>query len=107
MDIKRTGTFSNIEFHAESGDILGMELRIVRIRSGYVGMLQICEGGPGDIIMVEPKFTGDKLHFLIQHKWYNGSFDGVIENDGVRGQFTFSSNVGEMKFMPRTKSYWD
>lgn len=105
--VKRTGTFSSINFNKESGDLVGVELRIITTRTGYVGMLQICEGGAGNLIVVHPKFVGNKIHFDVNKDIYNGSFDGVININGIHGRFIFSGNRGEMEFFPRKKSYWD
>jgi hypothetical protein len=44
---KRTGTFSDLEYHEGPGDITGVEIRIVETNGGYQGTVQIAEGGPG------------------------------------------------------------
>jgi len=106
-EIKYTGTFSSITYNEESGDLSGIELRIIFTKKGYSGMLQICEGGAGNLIIVQPTIEKGNIRFSIADKLYSGGFDGFIRADGIHGKFTFSGNVGSVEFLPRKKSYWD
>jgi len=63
---KITGTYTNMYFNREGGDLLGEELKIVRTRKGYQGALQVAEGGPGELIVVDIKLTGNKIEFAVQ-----------------------------------------
>lgn len=105
--VKYTGTFSSIAYNDESGDLSGVELRIIVTKKGYVGTLQICEGGAGNLIVVHPTIEKGSIRFAIADTLYGGSFAGSIQEDGIHGKFTFSGNVGAMEFFPRKKSYWD
>jgi hypothetical protein len=41
-----TGTYSNLYFNREAGDLLGVELRIAATRNGYQGVLQLLKACP-------------------------------------------------------------
>lgn len=105
--IKYTGTFSNLAYHEETGDLLGVELRIVYTRAGYKGILQIAEGGAGDLIIVSPIIKGDKISFTINHAPYNSVFNGTISNDDITGYFIYKNGVKSKEELPRKQSYWD
>ena len=106
--IKYTGTFSSLEYNEEGGDLLGVELRIVYTDKGYQGMLQIAEGNISTVMIVSPKFTGEKITFLIDSsETYKSTFEGVIDNEKIVGKIKFYTG-GEMQLrLPRKKSYWD
>jgi hypothetical protein len=43
-EVRPTGAFSILHFHAEGGDLLGAEVKILLTRNGYQAALQIAEG---------------------------------------------------------------
>src|SRR2546425_3338582 len=63
--LKYTGTFSNLEYNQEGGDLLGMEIKIVPTKKGYQGALQIAEGGPSELMVVDVFFEKDNVKFEI------------------------------------------
>ena len=64
--IRRTGTFSTFEYNKEGGDVLGVEIRIVRTRTGYQAVVQFAEGEPGDLIVAPVTFEGQKVRLVIK-----------------------------------------
>lgn len=106
--VKRTGTFSNLVGHSESGDLLGAEIRIVYSDTGYQAMLQIAEGGAGIPVLVPVSFESHRVKFQIPDSHaYAGSFEGQVDLKSLRGILRFKSDA-EMKIdLPRKKSYWD
>ena len=50
---KITGTYSDLRPHKKTGDILGVEIRIVYAGKGYQGTIQIAEGWPSDLILIK------------------------------------------------------
>jgi hypothetical protein len=103
-----TGTYSNMYFNQEGGDLLGDEVRIVAASGGYQGALQFAEGEPGDLIVVPVTVTGNRISFAIpDSSAYPGRFDGAIENGHLKGEFRFKNGGSEKVELPRGKSYWD
>ncbi|KKM94132.1 hypothetical protein LCGC14_1201350, partial [marine sediment metagenome] len=49
----RTGTFSDMEQNANTGDIAGCEVRIVVSDEGYSGTIQCSNAWPGKLLMLE------------------------------------------------------
>jgi len=65
-----TGTFSNLRYHRETGDLSGVEVKIVPARGGqgrlrYQGALQIAEGGPSESMVVDVTVQRNKISFQI------------------------------------------
>lgn len=105
--VKLTGTFSDLRYSREAGDLLGHELQIVVTNAGYEGAYQVSEGEPSKLMLVEIKFQGDRISFTVPTGIYAGSFAGVIDAKGITGTFTYKSGATEKINLPRRKSYWD
>lgn len=106
--IKYTGTFSSLKYHSESGDLLGVELRIAYTKSGYQATVQIAEGVPEVLILVPVFFDKQKVRFEIPDpSSYAGGFEGRIDTYGISGVLKFKSG-GQMELrLPRKNSYWE
>jgi hypothetical protein len=103
-----TGTYGNMYYNSEGGDLIGDELKIVNTKQGYQGVLQISEGAPEPLILVDVKLTGTNISFSIPDSSpYAGSFDGKIENGLLRGEFHFKSGGADKVELKKGKSYWD
>ncbi len=105
---KVTGTYTNMHFNKEGGDLLGQELKIVLTRKGYQAALQFAEGGAGELIIVEINIEGEKISFVIPDSYADaGQFSGTIQNGVIRGLFRFKGGGEERAELKRGKSYWD
>ena len=103
-----TGTYSNLAFNSEGGDLIGMELRIAVTRNGYQGVLQFAEGVPEDLILVDLQVKGQQIQFVIpESSRYAGSFSGVVRNGVLTGHFKYKNNRAEDIVLKKGKSYWD
>lgn len=103
-----TGTYTNMYYNRESGDVLGEEIKIVVAEDGYQGVLQFAEGVPLDLIVVDVKAVGNKIGFSIpDSSVHAGEFNGAIEEGVLKGEFRFKSGGVEQVRLPRGKSYWD
>ena len=106
-EIKKTGTYSNMEYNDEGGDLLGEEIRIVYTTSGYQGAIQFSGGEPSQLILVDITFHSDSLLFNIPTSGYKGFFKGKLSKGGIEGVLKFFKK-GEKKIsLKRGKSYWD
>ena len=105
---KITGTYTNMYFNREGGDLLGEELKIVRTRKGYQGALQVAEGGPGELIVVDIKLTGNKIEFAVPDTHPDAcQFSGTLNVGVIRGEFQYKTGSTEKVTLKKGKSYWD
>jgi hypothetical protein len=103
-----TGTYSNLYFNSEGGDLLGVELRIAATRNGYQGVLQFAEGVPEDLILVDLQVKGQEIQFVIpESSPYAGSFSGVVRNGVLTGHFKYKNIGAQDIVLKKGKSYWD
>ncbi len=106
---KLTGTFSDLAYHDEAGDLLGTEIRIVRTREGYQAAVQIAEGSPSALYLTDATFRENQIAFTLKEagQYSGGTFNGTIAPTGLTGSLKFPSG-GEMKLnLKRGRSYWD
>lgn len=106
----RTGFFSNIKYHPESGDLSGIELYIAVIPKGYyTGALYLCEGGCSPVQAIKPMFNGDNITFEYMYEDdVKMIFKGVVDKNGVSGGFYLPGydHVDELR-LKRGESYWN
>jgi hypothetical protein len=103
-----TGTYTNMYFNKEGGDVLGEEIKIVHTRSGYQGALQFAEGEPEELVIVEVKVNGANIVFPIPDSDpHAGEFSGTVTNEVLQGEFRFKSGGREKVELRKGKSYWD
>lgn len=108
--VRYTGTFSSLTYNKESGDLLGAELKIVPVRNGYQGVLQIAEGGSSPLMLVDVSFHKNKVTFTIPTNYtpYGGGiFNGTIDTRHIRGVLKFKNGAETELTLPRKHSYWD
>jgi len=103
-----TGTYTDMSFNEEGGDVLGEEIKVVYTSSGFQGALQFAEGVPEALIVVDVNVTGNRISFVIlSASSYAGEFNGTVENGVLKGEFRFKTGVSEKVSLKRGKSYWD
>ena len=106
---KPTGLFGRLEFHKESGDVTGLEIFIMRGRSGYVAVVQIAEGVPNDPVVVPLKVDGTVLSFETRSGKETLRYRGTVRSDGLYGKFdndAFSDRTDGSFLLRRGRSYW-
>jgi hypothetical protein len=99
-----------LTYHQEGGDLLGAEIKVVLTRKGFQGALQIAEGGPSPLMVVDVLFDKDQVKFKIPESYslYGGGlFEGKIDSKGLSGAFTFRGVKGDKEILLRGCSYWD
>jgi hypothetical protein len=104
------GTYTNITYIEEADDVVGYELKIVPAKENkYEGALQIAEGVPSDVMVVDVQAKGNKITFVIPPKYkpFDGQFSGAVEKDVLKGEFRFNSGASDKVALKRGKSYWD
>ena len=99
-----TGTFTDMRYHRESGDVLGTEVSIVYSRQGYYAVYQSSEGEPGVPVVVPAKVEGTSLQFDVPAATDSrGRFTGTFDAAGLTGTFAGSQERVDLK---RSASYW-
>jgi hypothetical protein len=107
-----TGTFSSLEYSREGGDLLGTEIKIVATKKGYQGALQIAEGGPSNLMLVQVAIDNDNVRFEIpndpNYRPYAGwKFEGKIDDKSLKGNFSIGAKKADSETLTRKCSYWD
>jgi hypothetical protein len=104
-----TGTYTDMYYDKESGDLLGEELKIVLTQGAqYQGVLQFAEGEPEDLIVVDIDVAGTTISFSIpDNDIHAGRFTGTIAGNVLRGQFRFKKGGVQNVALRKGKSYWD
>jgi len=104
-----TGTYTNMYFNQEGGDLLGEELRIVAVSGGYQGTFQVAEGEPENLVLVDIKTDGTNITFSVPAVYLeSGTFAGTMQNGVIKGNFRRpDGSAGETITLKRGKSYWD
>lgn len=107
--IRITGTFSDLYYHEEAGDLLGFEIRIVLTRNGYEGTFQAAQGGPESLILLKNiSVKGNTLEFKIPADFsWAGEFIGKISKNRLTGTLTLNNGNKIALVLKRGKSYWD
>ena len=104
-----TGTYTNMYYNEEGGDVLGKELKIVVTQGGqYQGALQFAEGEPEGLLIVNIEVTGNKIRFAVaEGEAHAGRFSGTISSKAIQGEFRYANGTVEKVVLKRGKSYWD
>src|SRR6266446_9195581 len=109
--VRVVGTYTNLRYSTGSGDLAGVEIKIVPARGrGFQGALQIAEGEPSELMVVEVSVEKNKISFRIPNSYPiygGGTFEGVIEAAAIRGHFTFGEAANEEMSLKRERGYWD
>ncbi len=103
-----TGTYSNFTYNEEAGDLNGVEIRLIRTRTGIKGVIQFAEGGAGDVVLVNVITDGARLRFDLPSGFQpDGAFEGLVSKKGIDGTLLHKGGTPEHLVLPRTQSYWD
>jgi hypothetical protein len=106
---KPTGLFGRLAYSKESGDVAGLEVFIMKGRSGYVAVLQVAEGVPEDPVVVPVKLDGEVVTFEMPSGKETLRYRGAVRPDGLYGRFdndAFSDRADGFFLLRRGRSYW-
>ena len=106
---KPYGTFSDLRFDEQSGDISGVEIRIVPVgEKKFQAAVQIAEGEAGELMVCDVTIEGRSVRFTIDKKYkFAGTFEGTFSIAELEGRLTFSGGRFMKLKLPRAKSFWD
>ena len=101
--VKLTGTFSNLEYNEEGGDLLGSEVFIFFAGEHWV-LYQESIGEPVEPSLVRAKVNGDSIEFTVPDiGGAKKTFKGKITKTHLIGKFSGSKAAVKLA---RKKSYW-
>lgn len=106
-EVKVTGTYSNLTYNKESGDLGGTEISILFGAQAHYAVVQCAEGEPGVPIVVKIHVDGLKVSFAVPKNSGSGcpeaAYVGTVSAAGLMGQF---SGFGSPELLQRKNSYW-
>ena len=103
-----TGTYSSLEYIAEAGDVVGVEITVIYSDSGYFALVQCAEGSPGAPQLIPVTVEGSTISFSLPPQADSDcpatNFLGSISKRGLTGTFKDNDWPG---FLKRRRSYWE
>lgn len=106
--VKLPGTYSSLAYHAESGDLIGYEVRLIPTNQGTKAVVQVAEGDAGRIYIVDIVEASGMVQFDVPlASGLRSRFNGKITHSGLKGTITHHSGEKEDLFLKRTTSYWE
>ena len=106
-----TGTFSNLTYLEEEGDVTGMEITIIPSGSAgnysYHALIQIAEGEPAAPQLVPVNYDGQRLLIVFNYPGAGGvTFEGKLSGTSLSGNLTGTQFASTKYVLPRKASYW-
>ena len=102
-----TGTYSDLRYMDETGDLIGEELKIVYTSKGYKGILQVSSGYPLVPFIIDVQIKGNAINYsFVGQEVSKTDFHGFITKEGIDG-IERTPGITMNVNMKRTKSYWD
>lgn len=102
-----TGTYTNMAYNEEGGDLLGWEMQLIPSKNGYKAVVQFAEGAEPDIALVDVTVSGAQVHFVLPASFFPPlEFDGTVSPTGLEGNFKSKDGSLEHLVLPRRPSYW-
>jgi hypothetical protein len=106
------GTFSNLHYIAQTGDVVGTEITIIPQYKTAYAIFQCSEGAPSDPFLVPVSINGNQIQFTVhsRDKSCEGTFIGTITTRGMT-IVAQSDNKGQKapeagELLLRRASYW-
>jgi len=90
--INATGTFSNMFYDKDTGDVSGYEVVIEFSGAEYSGTYRFAEGEPTKPVFIKPNIENEMISFSFEFPFkgiygeqYKGQFVGSFNNKGISG----------------------
>jgi hypothetical protein len=106
------GTFSNLHYIDQTGDVVGTELTIIPQYQTAYAIFQCSEGSPSDPVFVPVTINGNQIQFTVhsRDKSCDGVFTGTMTARGLKlvaqseNKSPKASEASEL--LSRRASYW-
>jgi len=107
----RTGVYSNMRFNEDGGDLLGIEIWLLRSGNEYVVVFQSSEGAPTLPVVADALIENGALTFTVPAgNPYSGStFTGYFSSKRLDGKFNsgqLAPDGNSMIHLTLGRSYW-
>lgn len=106
--VRVPGTYSNLEYNEDGGDLAGVELKIIPLERAYQGALIVSEGEPQPMVLVDVIVRGDEVSFEVPGEdgvaW---RFAGRITSTGLLGKISYAEGGVADVSLQRQCGYWD
>jgi hypothetical protein len=106
------GTFSNMHYIAQTGDVVGTEITIIPQYQTAYAIFQCSQGAPSDPVFVPVSINGNQIQFTVhsRDKSCDGVFTGTITARSLK-LVAQSENKGQKaseaaELLSRRASYW-
>ena len=101
---KVSGTFSSLEYHAESGDLVGWEVTLIPQADGsYFALVQVAEGQAPQVFTGRAIATGATIRITVEGK---GPLAGTYVGTVTTAEIQLKTPVGDSERLKRKRSYW-
>lgn len=105
--VKLAGTYSSFTYNEEGGDVLGYEVRIAPTSHGFQAIIQVAEGAPGLLHVVDVVQKGDLIKFDVPLDGeVKAAFEGRVTARGLEGTITLPAGLQRVT-LKRAMSYWE
>jgi hypothetical protein len=105
---KVAGTYSNLAYNDDSGDLNGMEIKIVPMGDGYLAAILVSEGEPQRFEIVKVNIVGTSVTFSVARPESSGfSFSGRLNAKALTGIVRYKQGGQERVSFARRCGYWD
>jgi len=100
------GHYGKLEYNAESGDLLGVEMELIRGRIGYFVLFQAAQGEREDPVLIPAKVSGMTIEIVLPDgASYSGVLKAILKGKTLEAQFANGqlSPSGEKVFKLRRR----
>jgi hypothetical protein len=107
--VRIAGTYTDLQYNAEGGDLLGMEIKIVPVVGDRMqAVVLVSEGEPAPLVIVDVHVKDHAISFAVPENvdqaW---SFNGTVTATSLTGTITYASGIRRKVTLPRRCGYWD
>jgi hypothetical protein len=107
--VQTAGTYTNLHFIEEAGDLLGLEIKIVPVAGGYQAAVLRSEGEPQPMVVVDLRVQGTSVAFDVRGEdgLVEWTFAGTVTARSLSGTISHARGAKEQVVLPRRCGYWD
>ena len=106
----RAGSYSDMCYNKESGDVSGIEVILVYTKKDYYVYFQDSESMPAVPIVIPAKVNGNKIEFIIpsnQGTYFNGKFSGEYKDGNLFAKIDGYTFYADKLILKRQDIYWN
>jgi len=108
QSIRLPGTFSNLNYNEDGGDLLGLEIKIVPVvGERYQAAVIVSNGEPQPMRVVDVRVNGRTISFEVRDDDASWSFTGTVSTQSLKGTITHRRGGKEAVTLRRGCGYWE